>query len=187
MYLGVDLTRHSAKDAEPLRVYRGDRQTTGSDDMAATNFMVSGFINSYAHETERWKIDHDEANACVEFEELLALGNSAFDAISRWDTIWHQQVNEGKHRFDAAYERDILNLYADWLAPSEYMLEVIARHEQKGYVVVGADVFRRYCEDASGLATDDVDFFGEELLPHQDKALDDNRRGMILKFEEMGD
>jgi hypothetical protein len=116
------------------------------------------------------------ATACVDFEELLALGNSVFEAVSHLDAIWHRKVNEGTILFDAAAEGKILELYVLWLTPSVGLLGELERFERDGFTLGGAEGFRRHCEDARGLSTPDDEFFGEELIPLQDEALAAHRR-----------
>ena len=148
---------------------------------------TAGTVRNYVSEADGWKADHDEASACLDFEELLALGNSAFEAINRWDAIWHRKVNEGATPYDREGEAQILALYALWLAPSSRLIEQIDRFEAAGYGLIGAPAFRLHVEDARGLATPDDEFFGEGLLRHQDEALAAHRRGETVEFEEMGD
>jgi hypothetical protein len=153
-----------------------------------TTLRTTGTVRNYVSEANGWEAAvHGEAAVCVEFEELLALGNSAFEAIGRWDAIWHQKVNGGAIPFDAAAESQILGLYALWLTPSPSLLREVDRFERAGYPLVGAEPFRRHCEDATGLTTPDDEFFGEELIPHQDEALAAHRRGETVEFENMGD
>lgn len=155
--------------------------------MGATQLRSYGPVNNYVGAIESWKALHDEASTCIDFEELLALGNSAFELIDRWDVIWHQKVHAGSIPYDAEHEQEILNLYKLWMAPSEYVLQEIGRFERNGYELVGAKEFRKRCEDGRGLMSSDDDFFGEELRSLQDQALTAHRDGETEAFEELGD
>jgi hypothetical protein len=155
--------------------------------VATTKRRISGAIASYLAEAETWRDLHDEPMACLEFEELLTLGISAFDAIDRWDSIWHQKVNSGSVRFDPDYERQILDLYELWHFPSTFMLEEVARFEAAGYDVTGADQFRAYCGDVEGMLTPVEEFFGQELSAPEAEASLAHKNGETDAFEELGD
>ena len=144
-------------------------------------------IDAYQDEAEAWKRAHVEAGTCLDLDEVVALGNSAFEAVARWDAIWHQKVNGGAIAHDVGEEQRIDALYRHWLAASGVLLDAIGRFEGGGYEVAGSDRFRRNCEDVRGLLTPDHEFFGEELLPHQEAARAAHHRGETEAFEEMGD
>jgi hypothetical protein len=144
-------------------------------------------IRTFVTEAESWKLLREEEASCLDFEELLSLGHSAFEAIGHWDAIWHQKVNDLIIPYDADDEQHIFLLYQLWLAPSVLLLEEITRLEKSGYKVTGADTFRLHCDEVRDMMVPDQDFFGAELVEHQDEALAAHRRGETTEFTEMGD
>ncbi len=155
--------------------------------MAVTDRRISRTVEGYLAEAENWKATHDVADDCLDFEELLALGNSIFDMIDRWDTVWHRKVHSMAIPFDAEAEGRIVALYRLWLGPADLMLAAIARFEAEGCEVAGAGAFRDRCGEARGLLIPDGEFFGPELIPHQEQALAEHRGGETSDFEESDD
>jgi hypothetical protein len=156
--------------------------------MAAVRVRPTGrAVGVYVEEVESWKSRPAGADACLDFEELVSLGNNTFDAIDRWDAVWHRKVHSGAVPFDRSESQAILAFYRLWLSPSAYVLGEIERFEGLGYDVLGAETFREHCEDVRGLLTEDGEFFGEGLVPLQDAALAADRRGETEGFSEMGD
>jgi hypothetical protein len=143
-------------------------------------------VGAYVAETEVWKALHAGTSAGVDFEELVALGNAVFDAISRWDAVWHQKVFQQVIPYDTVEEQRLDSLYAMWLVPSPFMLEEIGRFERDGSEVIGAADFRRHCVDARGALTPDDDRFGPELVPRQEEAIAAHLRGETEEFDELG-
>jgi hypothetical protein len=143
-------------------------------------------IAVYVSQTEQWK-GGDEANSSLDFEELVALGNSIFDAISRWDTVLHTTVNRGVATYDQTDAANITKLYGYWHSVSSRVLEGIVSFERRGLAVLGAELFRRNCEDAEGILEDCENVVGEDLREHERAAMDDHRNGRTKEFTELGD
>ena len=144
-------------------------------------------IDIVLEETESWNAVHNEVNACKDFQELLAITNSAFDAISRWDAVWHELVNNEVIPYDEAEEAEILSYYTLLFGPSAFILDWIVRFEMVGYQLVGAAQYRRNREEVLNLAIADAEFFGDRLHALEEEAIAENRRGEAVDFETVRD
>ncbi len=66
-------------------------------------------------EAEPWKADHDTAVQCFEMEEVLAVGNMAYDLVSFIDAAWQDRVARGKVLFKEEDDRRIGESYRKWI------------------------------------------------------------------------
>jgi hypothetical protein len=118
--------------------------------MVAADFLrnVSDAVAKYQEETEGWKRDHEEALKCMEFEQLIAFGLSAFELLKRIDQIWKRRVEEQTVDYDEAVDEAIERLYNAWLQPCAGVLARTSAFEKAGFKVVGSREFRSACAEA---------------------------------------
>lgn len=145
-------------------------------------------LKLYEEQPEKWKRDHDRAMACREVEELIAFGNHVFGRISRLDEHWHGLMFREEIPYSAEFEKDLLDLYRDWLNTSEQLLPSIKRLELDEYVVDGAEQLRDHCEAIRSLLTPDNAFFHPHRLTLLgDEAIAAHRRGETEAIKELDD
>ncbi|MEW4568506.1 hypothetical protein AB1L88_11635 [Tautonia sp. JC769] len=139
---------------------------------------IEQYLAAYSEQAERWKLDHDEAMACVDLEQFLVLGLTLAFSIDMIDTNWRTAMLAGQVEYDPAEEAEIQGRYRSWLAPSADILNRIEGMEAKGYKVRWADEFRRAYRDAVSLFVPDAEFFsGDALVELRDAAIDAQRAG----------
>lgn len=109
--------------------------------MTTPNFLMNA-KNSVERYSEQWKKDHDEAMACLEFEELIAFGVWVRGLIDRVNEIWRSNVERNPAIYDEKVDEQIEQLYSRWLEPAHSSFERIDSFEQKGFDVSGASEFR---------------------------------------------
>ena len=100
---------------------------------------------------EPWRADHDTAMQCFEMEEILAVGNMAYDLVSFIDAAWQDRVARGKVLFTEEDDRQIGELYRKWIEVSERKVGDIGRLAHEGYEVHGADTFLTHLEEARAI------------------------------------
>jgi hypothetical protein len=144
-------------------------------------------VEDYSRRAERWQVDHEEAMACQNLEDLLLVGVSLSFGIDMIDTQWREAMMADQVPYASSDEEEIRDFYRTWLAPAEGMLANIARMEARGYEVKWADQFRRACREARAIFIDDSEFFmGDALVELRDRAIDDYREGRTVEFHELG-
>jgi hypothetical protein len=107
-------------------------------------------LAAYA-EAEPWKADHDAAMRSLEMEEIVAVGNMAYEVVSYIDATWQDYVAAGRVSFDEGYDRQIGDLYRTWLEISDRKLDDIGSLAREGYEIRGVDAFRTHLEEARAI------------------------------------
>ena len=103
---------------------------------------------------EGWKVDHDEAMRCRDFEENLAVGINIFHSLMQVDVTRRHRIESGREEFIASEDGDMLGWFRWWLRPTEGAMARIRYFEQKFGAVDGAAEFRRCCEEAKEIVTE---------------------------------
>jgi hypothetical protein len=107
-------------------------------------------LAAYA-EAEPWKADHDAAMRSLELEEVIAVGNLAFEVVSFIDATWQDHVATGRVPFRDEDDRRVGQLYRRWVEISERKLDEVERLAREGYEIRGADAFRTHLEEARAI------------------------------------
>jgi hypothetical protein len=92
-------------------------------------------------EAEPWKADHDASMQCFEMEEVIAVGNLAYELISFIDATWQQYVARGKVLFKEEDDSQIGQFYRKWVEISERRIVEIESLTREGSEIQGADRF----------------------------------------------
>ncbi len=129
----------------------------------------------------------DPVDSAEQLDRFLSQACLHFQFISKVDTDWHTRMFEGGEEFDPAVEERIRGYYRRWselARPGESLLTLI---ESAGLVVPGSAQFRADLRESLAIAADQGDFFDRpELIARQEEAIEANRRGETVDFEEMG-
>ena len=99
-------------------------------------------------EAEPWKADHDAAMQWFEMEEIIAVGNMAFEFVSFIDASWQDHVASGRVPFKEEDDQRIGQYYRKWVEISERRIDEIETLTREGYEVQGADRFLSNFEEA---------------------------------------
>lgn len=107
-------------------------------------------LAAYA-EAEPWQDDHDAAERCVEWEEVVAVANAVFRLVSTIDAAWQGRVMAGAVPYRDEDDRRIGELYRLWVETSERRLGEIEALGREGFEVQGADEFLVHLDEARSL------------------------------------
>ncbi len=75
---------------------------------------------------DAWLADHQQAMACLDLEEKIALGSFLFELITKVDERYRLQVLQGQEEYREEFSRSVLELYRQWSSPCRKALEEIA-------------------------------------------------------------
>ncbi len=133
-------------------------------------------IEAYGREVERWRLEHDDAMKCRDFELLLKLGLDAFETLNRIDAEVTASVFRGER--DQADIGFVELVYRLWRVPAIEVERRLEDFERSGFRVEFADEDRAACREVDGLLTSDAGFFrGDALVELRDAAIEAHRRG----------
>jgi FMN phosphatase YigB (HAD superfamily) len=104
---------------------------------------LTGILEQY--KAESWKIEHDSAMACYDFDDWLAFGLKCLEFIRDKEHRYHERLKTEKSGADPRGIEDIQELYEQWYSPCRHLLEELDRFEKEGYVVSNSDAFRAAC------------------------------------------
>ncbi|HWE39225.1 MAG TPA: hypothetical protein VG406_21935 [Isosphaeraceae bacterium] len=107
-------------------------------------------LAAYA-EAEPWREDHDAAGRCFELEEVVAVGNLAFQLIVSIDAAWQGRVAAGLVPYRDEDDRRIGELHRMWVEASERRLGEIEALGREGFEVQGAEEFLIHLDEARSL------------------------------------
>jgi hypothetical protein len=156
--------------------------------MSRTQELLRDQVAFYERHAESWKLAHDEAMECLDYQDLLALGVFAFKQISRADERWHERVFQEKIEHNAELERDIFDLYGKWAVVSDAVMREVEKLESKGFPVDGAKELRECVAEARGVLLPDRHFFaGKKLNDLRDEAIDEHRRSETVEMRSLTD
>jgi hypothetical protein len=112
-----------------------------------THHFLTGQLDAYS---ESWQHDHADALACWEMEARLEIALALFHVIRRIDHEMSQQVEAHRLSWDPPTVDRLLHFYRTWEAPAPRIVARIADLQSKGFVVRGAEEFRRATLEARG-------------------------------------
>lgn len=123
----------------------------------ATTHFLSDQLDAY---TESWQRDHADALACWELESRLEIALTLFHVIQRIDQEMSQHFAASGLNWDPTAADELLKFYRTWEAPSTQIAGRISERGAKGFVVNGADAFRRAtleARSALGISLDRIE------------------------------
>ena len=129
-------------------------------------------------DAESWKLDHEKAMRCLNFEEFLKNGIGTFDFIVRLDESFREQAMRARERGEVAENEVIalqatLDLMKAWLLPCEGAEQALKHFEASEFDVIGAEEFRKRREEATWMVADAKDAFAhEKIVAERDEAVD---------------
>lgn len=140
-------------------------------------------IASYREDVESWKIDHEFAMRCVDFEILLQHGLFVYDLINQIDEAIRAASRKGMIEFTRDIQDSVSALYRWWLEPCDAVLQLLVRFERQGYEVDHASEFRSAVREVRGVLTPDDEFFQEsDVAALRDAAIESFERGECEPF-----
>ncbi|QDV34099.1 hypothetical protein [Tautonia plasticadhaerens] len=149
--------------------------------------QIGPLVDDYADHVERWRAEHDAAEACDRLGELLVLGVALSILIDKADAGWRSAILSEGERYDPATAGAFEGFYRDWLRPADAILEQIAAFEAQGHAVKRADQFRQAVREAKAVLTPDDEFFVEDdLADRRDEAVRAHQEGRTAEMNEFG-
>jgi hypothetical protein len=110
--------------------------------MSAINRRSAVYRQLEAYD-EVWKRDHDEAIACHEWEDALAVGVNIFHMLREREESWREQVFRGATPFSDDDNHDHQRRFADWLDTTRPVLaEILPELEKRFGTIEGASKLR---------------------------------------------
>jgi hypothetical protein len=110
---------------------------------------IYGQLEAYQ---DYWKRDHDEAMACRDWEDAIAVGLAVYRMVWERQDAWRDQVFRGVIPYTEADDRDQQARLAGWLATTrEVLSETLPRLEARFGNVEGAAELRRCAEAVEGV------------------------------------
>lgn len=107
-------------------------------------------LAAYA-EAEPWNPDHDAAMRCFEMEEVIAVGNFAYEFVCHADAAWQDHVAAGKLPYKEENDQQFGENYRKWVEITERNLDEIEKLTRDGYEVKRADELMAHLEEARGI------------------------------------
>ena len=148
--------------------------------------VLRKLIGSSCEQSENWKVGHDQAmKACDRFELTLGVGVERFHLISKIDEMWNSAVACGTLAHDPTDEREITELYRQWLNVAENVAAELADYRLAGIPFNRATEFSTCLENARGICTPDEQFFaGPNLEAMRDRAIDAYEAGETIAIQD---
>ncbi len=98
---------------------------------------------------ESWKKDHDEAMACWEWEDAIAVGINIFHMLCEREDVWRDQVFRGVMVHTEDDDLDHRTRFSNWLATTnEVLADVLPSLETRFGLVKGAPELRERAQAA---------------------------------------
>src|SRR5688572_10091585 len=91
---------------------------------------------------DSWQRDHNEAMACRDVEDTLAVGISLFHLLERAERSWRDRVFRGAEDYSGEQDEAIQGLYRAWLQVSAEVRDAVPDFENRFGSVDGAAEFR---------------------------------------------
>ena len=146
---------------------------------------IKNRLAGYRGEADRWKIEHEDAMQCMDFELLLQHGVTIYDALNMIDEKARMEIYDSPDDYDPDYHKVMIGLYQWWLAPCDEILSELAKFESRFDSVDYAEQFRSAVQEVQGILTPDDEFFtGEKLAQLRDEAIDAYYRGECEEYTE---
>jgi hypothetical protein len=96
---------------------------------------------------DTWTHDHNEAMACRDWEDAIAVGSNIFQMLRERENAWRDQVFRGVLAYSEEDNLDHKTRFTDWLATTRQVLaDVLHVLEKRFGQVQGATDLRRFAE-----------------------------------------
>ena len=149
---------------------------TNSQDLAVQ--QATRRVDLYRSEVDQWKQDHEEAMACLSFEQTLQLGVSLYDFLISLDEEIRSRMLSGQMQQDAGLLKAVKALFGAWLLPCPRVEERLRKFERKGYTMKLASEFRSRCAEARWMMKPAGEAFDHQrVVDARDEAVDAIRSG----------
>ncbi|HUE71501.1 MAG TPA: hypothetical protein VMP01_11510 [Pirellulaceae bacterium] len=107
--------------------------------------VAKGRIESYEHSADEISRASEEAQECLECEDLLQKGIKACEALEILEIVVRDAVAEGHLQPTPEVKSLIHALFAEWLQQSQRAAKWIDRQIEKGYDLKHLAEFRESC------------------------------------------
>src|ERR1700722_12485888 len=77
---------------------------------------------------EYWKEDHDEAMACRDWEDAIAVGLNIFQTLRERENDWREQVFRGTVAYLPDDDLDFRARYSNWLGTTKEVVADVLPH-----------------------------------------------------------
>src|SRR5258708_4481066 len=104
----------------------------------ANTIFVEQRINLYGAQSEQWNVDHQEAMACRDLEDLMRFGLTILTGL--------EQFNESQKRICVTDVSRTCALYELWYRKSVPLLSAASEIESRNYSVDAIEEFRAKVE-----------------------------------------
>jgi hypothetical protein len=112
--------------------------------------MTRRLVEEYAR-VEPWKVDHDRAMICLDFEDSLKTATALFRRIADHDAEWQAALKGATEELIDTYIKEVDSLYRTWLDASRKWVAFGERLARDGFDVAGLDDFRPVVEEAEAI------------------------------------
>lgn len=150
-------------------------------------------VKNYQREGEEaWKLEHNQAMACFEVQELVLDGNQLFDAINRLDEGYRSLVFDKIVPYSEAMETLITNLLRQWMDSSERLLSLFSKLENdfksRSFDFTSVEELNvNIGECKAMLQSTNNSLVNDSLVEFRDTAIDQLRAGATIEIGSFGD
>jgi hypothetical protein len=104
---------------------------------------------------ESWKLDHDQAMACRDWEDAIAVGINIFHMLRDREQVWRDQVFRGVIPYSEDDNLDHQARFANWLRTTKQFLTENLPHLEKRFgTVEGSAKLHEYAGSVDQLISD---------------------------------
>jgi len=114
--------------------------------------------------------EHNEAMACLDWEEIAQRGTLAFRSIMKAERQYGNLLAQGDIEYSPAEDARLYIFFLVWIGIAKRVIDKIAHFEDRGFQVNGEEAFRKcYDEGRKILAA------SEKFFPEHAEAMDELR------------
>lgn len=176
-------TTSEGATVQALRLGKG-APLTEEQTMSNVEFNKLAFvqrrIDLFEQDVEEWKKDHDEANRCWEFEQMLKFGIEVYNLLIEVDEQVRLEIARSGREFTPKLAENLRGLFQWWLRPCERVEARLAEFEAKfgaGEVEFAAEFRERHREARWMLASAAEAVADDKMVEARDEAIDELRQG----------
>jgi len=123
---------------------------------------------------------HNEAMACLDWEEIAQRGTLAFRSLMKAEKEYGDLLGRGELEYSLGEDARLYIFFLVWMGIAKGVHDQIIQFEKSGYAVDGADAFRKCCNEGGMIAAASVVFFEAHGA-----AMDELRESATDLFEKI--
>ncbi len=141
-------------------------------------------VRAFAEGVEGWRGDPADATSRLDIEELIAVGNKAYEAVVDLDGRWHESLAEGIRPHDGRMLEAIEGLYLAWADPAGRLAAIARAAPGLGREVRGLDALLANLDVAAAVVDEDACVMSDELTSLRDGAVAEHREGRTIDLAD---